>query len=91
MRMFEICEDSPNARIRISTSNTKHIYKLLPKNTKIKSSDILIYDGKVAIINYRGGKTNVVLQSPDFYNNLKELFDFMWDLLSELEETRKIK
>jgi len=68
-------------------SNTdRYFYKFMPKYLKLSSEDILIYDNKVAIINYRGGKTSVVLQSIDFYNNLKELFDFMWDVLAHPEK-----
>src|SRR5260370_10737036 len=70
---------------QVVSSTDRYFYKYMPNYLKLSSEDILIYDGKVAIINYRGGKTSVVLQSPDFYNNLKELFDFIWTVLSKPE------
>mgnify|MGYP001572787927 CR=1 FL=1 len=75
---IEISED-------IFSNTDRYFYKFMP-NLKLSSEDILMYDGKVAIINFRGGGASIVLQSADFYNNLKELFDFMWDLLSEPKE-----
>jgi sugar-specific transcriptional regulator TrmB len=80
----------PGSAVEISDQIVSHtdryVYRFMPKHLKLSSEDILIYDGKVAIINYRGGQTSVVLQSPDFYNNLKELFDFMWSILATLEQ-----
>jgi sugar-specific transcriptional regulator TrmB len=70
----------------VVSSTDRYKYRFMPKHLQLSSEDILIYDGKVAIINYRGGGTSVVLQSPDFYNNLKALFDFMWDILATPEK-----
>lgn len=67
----------------------RYFFKFLPKRLKLSSEDILIYDEKVAILNFRGGGTSIVLQNADFYNNLKELFDFIWILLSDPEAVRK--
>ena len=53
----------------------------MPKNLKLSSEDILIYDGKVAIINYTGKITSMVLHSRDYYSNSAELFDFIWEIL----------
>lgn len=61
----------------------RYFYKYMPKSQKLSSEDILIFDGKVAVINFRGGKTSIVLQSPDLYNNFKEIFNFLWEVLEE--------
>ena len=74
----------------IYTNTDRYFFKFLPKHLKLTSEDILIYDGKVAIINFRGGATSIVLQSADFYHNLKELFDFIWNLISDPESVKKI-
>jgi HTH-type transcriptional regulator, sugar sensing transcriptional regulator len=62
--------------------NERYVYKLMPKDLKLDSEDILIYDDKVAIINYSGRIiTSMVLQNRDYYNNSLELFDFIWKVL----------
>lgn len=81
LTMFEICEDSPQARNRIGSSNDKHHYKILPKDMKLSAQDILIYDKTVAIIHFKDHVTGVVLRNTDLYNNFKTLFDFMWKML----------
>lgn len=89
LKVWEIIYDSRSTTKdaeRVESISERYFYKYTPAHLKLSSEDILIYDGKVAIINYRGGKTSVVLQSQDFYNNFKELFDFMWNVLSEPEE-----
>lgn len=86
LKVWEIIYDSESTTKdaeRVESISDRYFYKFTPKHLKLSSEDILIYDGKVAIINYRGGQTSVVLQSSDFYNNFKELFDFMWNVLSE--------
>ncbi len=90
LRVWEIIYDSDSTTKdaeRVESITDRYLYKFTPKHLKLSSEDILIYDGKVAIINYRGGKTSVVLHSSDFYNNFKELFDFMWNVLSEPKES----
>lgn len=53
----------------------------MPKDLELSSEDILMYDGKVAIINYTGKITSMVLHSRDYYNNSTELFDYLWKIL----------
>ena len=65
-------------------NNKRYSYKFIPEDLKLSSEDILMYDGKVAIVNYRGKVSSIVLQSADFYNNLKELFDFIWKMIPEV-------
>ena len=84
--MWEIIYDSDSTlepAEEITASTDRYLYMYMPKHLKLSSEDILIYDDRVAIINYRGNNTSIVLHSKDFYNNLKELFDFVWEVLSE--------
>lgn len=88
LKMWEIIYKSPAAREQSINSLAKsynYFYKFMPPDLKwsITSEDILIYDGKVAIINYKDKVSSIILSSPDFYNNSKELFDFIWKILPE--------
>ncbi|MBU4016157.1 hypothetical protein KKF69_01620, partial [Patescibacteria group bacterium] len=90
IKMWEIVYDSPFSRRQamkvLAQNNDRYFYKFMPSNLKwTTSEDILIYDGKVVIVNYTGKVSSIVLQSIDFYNNFKELFDFMWKMLPEPE------
>jgi sugar-specific transcriptional regulator TrmB len=88
IKMYEIVEDSPQARKQtaLSSKNDRYFYKFLPKETMLSAADTLIYDGKVSIINVRGQITGVVLHNQDYYNNSKELFDLHWKDLPEAEQ-----
>lgn len=86
IKMYEICEDSPESRKQIEFvygKNVRYFWKLLPHNMKLTSNDILIYDDKVSIINIRDKNDidGVVLSNRDYYNNSKQLFDLLWKML----------
>lgn len=81
IQIYEICEDSPQAHERMGMSDGNHHYKILPKDMKLSAQDILIYDGKVGIINLGEDTHGVILQNGDLYSNLKILFDFIWKIL----------
>jgi len=86
LKMWEIIYDSdstiePSEDVLKTTD--RYFYIFLPKNLKLNSEDILIYDGKIAIINYRGEKTSIVITSKDLYNNFKAIFNFVWQVMSE--------
>lgn len=83
MTMYEIAEDSPEARKRIDTSNERHYYKLLPKNLKLTAQDIIIFDKNVAIIHFKASISGIVLRNADLYNNFKLLFDFIWKVMEK--------
>ena len=89
LKFWEIIygESAIDVSENIALNTDRYFFKFMPKELKLSSEDILLYDGKVAIINFRGGGTSIVLQSADFYNNLKELFDFMWNMLSETKKS----
>jgi sugar-specific transcriptional regulator TrmB len=85
MTMFEIVEDSPQARTYIETASQKDKYfqKILPQGMKITAQDIVIYDNQVAIIHLKENTNGIVLRNTDLYNNFKLIFDFIWNILPE--------
>jgi sugar-specific transcriptional regulator TrmB len=85
MKMYEFVEDSPEARERIALSKKRgrYFYKILPRNKKVQSTDILIYDGKVSIINLKDRINGVILYNKDLYHNFKLLFDIMWEMIPD--------
>jgi hypothetical protein len=48
---------------------------------KLTAQDILIYEGKVAIIHFKDKISGVLLNNTDLFHNFKLLFDFMWKML----------
>lgn len=86
--VFELVQYSPQSMTDIKKSQGtagRHIYKILPRDIRLTANDILIYDGKVAIINI-GDKDNVtavVLKNKEYFNNSVQLFDLLWRLLPE--------
>lgn len=90
MEMFEIAADTLEVKPYIDYFGkadriTQHYWKLLPKDIKLAANDILLYNGKVAIINIgdKDNITGVVLENRDYYNNSVQLFDLLWRLLPE--------
>lgn len=85
LKIWEIIYDVDSATPSKESRSQKdrYFYKYMPKSKKLSSEDILLYDEKVAIVNFRGGRTNIVLHSPDLFNNMKEIFDFLWEMLPE--------
>lgn len=86
LKVFEILYDSLSAsrdaeQIRLHHNN--YLYKFMPKSLKLTSEDILMYDGKVAILNYKGNAVSIVLSSLDYYNNSKALFDYIWETIPQ--------
>ena len=89
--LYEIFEGSNlsqqeiNEFTRFVKEHDKYHCKILPKDITISAADTLIYDGKVSIINIGEQITGVVLVNAAYYNNSKELFDFIWKVLPNLE------
>ncbi len=86
MRMFEIVENSREAKKRFglpSNKKERYFYKLLPENMKLTAQDILIYDDKVAIIHFKDNINGIILCNKDLYNNFKMFFDFIWKMLPQ--------
>src|SRR5437588_8862117 len=77
----EILYDSPLAKEQapqLLSKNNRYAYKFIPNDTKLSSEDTILYDGKVAIVNYSGDISSVILKSMDHYRNSIALFDFIW-------------
>ncbi len=86
LKIREIVYDSAVSRIKalkILSENKNYFYKFMPGdlNWSSTSEDILIYEGKVALMNYVGKPTATILHSPGFYHNSKQIFDFIWRIL----------
>jgi len=92
LKAWEIVYESPYSRRQaikiLSENNNRYFYKFMPSSLKwsLTSEDILIYDRKVVLVNYKDPISIVVLESADFYNNFKELFDFIWRIIPKPEE-----
>jgi transposase len=87
LKVWEIIYESPFSRRQaikiLSEHNNRYFYKFMPSSLKwsLASEDILIYDGKVVLVDYKEPLSIVVLESADFYNNFKELFNFIWRII----------
>ncbi len=87
LKIREIVDDSLASRkeTQLLSLNEGYSYKFMSKDLKLRGEDILIYDGKVAILNIRGKMSSVVIQNNDYYFNSKKLFEYIWKTLPEPE------
>lgn len=89
IKMYEILKTHLSQEQRLShylyDHNKKYFFKYLPADVTLLANDILIYDGKVAIINVRDKEnvSGVVLSNQDYYNNSVQLFDLLWRFLPD--------
>ena len=81
IKIFEICEDSPRARDRARTSDKNHHYKILPKDSKLFSQDMLIYNDTIAIIHLSQRPTGIVITNKTIATNFALIFDLLWKTL----------
>lgn len=84
LKIWEIIYDPNESALPSQESQSykgRYFYKFMSQKQTLSSEDILIYDGKVGILNFRGQKSSILLQSPDLYNNFKEIFDAIWGML----------
>ena len=72
-----------------SSQNERYFFKFLPHDIKLSSADILIYDGKVGIINVKNKITGVVFKNNEYFMNSKVLFDLIWKMLPAPKEYNK--
>lgn len=79
----ELIDNSPAAKHEgdFLSKHSRYSYKFIPDDMKLTAEDVLIYDGKVAILTIKENLTGIVLENFDYYNNSRELFDFIWKLL----------
>ncbi|CAG1020244.1 hypothetical protein DOJK_00200 [Patescibacteria group bacterium] len=83
LKLWEIVENSEVAKEYASkyAEKDRYHYKLSPVLFTAGALDILIYDGKVAVITVKEGVTGVVISNKDYYNNTAAVFDFVWSAL----------
>ena len=80
----EILYNSPLSKEqapKLLSKNKRYFFKFMPSELKLTSGDVLIYDNKVAILNYQNILNGVVLNNKNYFNNSKELFDFIWKII----------
>lgn len=86
LKIYEIIYDPDNSKVPSSETRSnvgRYFYKYMHKSSSFSSEDILLYDGKVAVLNFRGNKTSIVLKSNDLYNNFKDIFELLWSVLPD--------
>src|SRR6185369_17953387 len=70
-KMFEIFQNTSNEKtemyLKQVSKNKNYFYKMLPKGIKLTAQDMIIYDGKIAIISFNDIVSGVVLHNRDLY------------------------
>ncbi|HSW97204.1 MAG TPA: helix-turn-helix domain-containing protein [Candidatus Saccharimonadales bacterium] len=91
LKLFEIIQNTPTSQklyseFQVNNPNRdRYLCKILPEDVKLSATDILIFEGNVAIINVRNQISGILLQNVDYYNNSKEIFDLIWKGLPDIE------
>lgn len=83
MQIWEIMDDSPEARLYINKmpQENRFHYKFIPKDVNLSIIDYMIFDGKVAIVNFEKKVTGILIINERYYNNAKALYGFVWQML----------
>lgn len=83
MQIWEIMDDSPEARLYINKmqQENRFHYKFIPKDVNLSIIDYMIFDGKVAIVNFERKVTGILISNERYYNNAKALYGFVWQML----------
>lgn len=81
LKMWEIVEVSETSRqnATLFAQNAHYLYKFAPQGLKLSAADVMIYDGKVAVVNATENASGVVFVNQDFYQTSKDIFDFIWN------------
>jgi sugar-specific transcriptional regulator TrmB len=66
-----------------SMAKGRHFVKYVPETMNLSVVDYIIYDGKVAIINIKENPTGMIIINKDYYENAKEIFNFVWKMLPD--------
>ena len=84
LKVWEIVEKSPEslelAKMYELSANFK--FKSTEKISTLSSLNTLIYDGKVALINFKDSITGVVIQNKDYFEMSKLIFEMLWGSLN---------
>lgn len=89
MQMWEILEDSKEAREYIKQTHIKNYHcRLATQKLNLASFDYIMFDGKIAAIDLSEGNNaiGIVIENKNFYNNAKALHKFVWQLLPTYKE-----
>ncbi|MEP7103801.1 MAG: helix-turn-helix domain-containing protein [Candidatus Dojkabacteria bacterium] len=81
--VYEILDNSDEslASAKLFSKNQNFKYKVSPMNMNLSAVDILMFDNKVALVNFKDSITGVIIDNKDYYENTKAIFDFMWNIL----------
>lgn len=79
INIWEIVEDSTIARkeTKIFAQNKRYHYKIASL-INLSASDVMIYDGKVVVVNLGKNISGTIFYNEEFYQISKEIFDFVW-------------
>jgi len=83
LQIWEIVEHSEVALkfAKSFSESGNYYYRLTPTSITMTASDVLIYDGKVAVINLSDKIAGMVLENQEYYEISKQIFNFMWNVL----------
>lgn len=86
MQILEIMDDSNEARqyVKQVTAERYHC-RLTTKLLNLAAIDYLVYDGKVAIVEFDSieGVRGIVVENENFYKNAKAIHQFVWQFLPD--------
>jgi len=80
--IWEIVEKSKisEKNTRIFAKNKRYHYKLAHPSIKLSTSDVMIYNNKIAMVDLKQRVSGVIIVSKDFFEMSKEIFDFVWKM-----------
>lgn len=83
LRVKEIVDSSPDS-IRIAQTFTNHTnfeYKTTKAALDLSAIDILMYDGKVAFINFGDNITGTIIENKEYYSSCVAIFELIWTII----------
>lgn len=88
IKMWEIVENSPRTREYVKAYDPKlYSYKFFPSAMNQSIFDYLIFDGKISMITGTDELSGIMIINSDIYLNAKSLFDMLWSLLPDPQES----
>ena len=90
LTIYEILADTPDLvkpfNLDQTAANKRYKFKFMHAHVDLTTPGILMYDNKVAIINGKKGEViTVVLHNTDYYNNSRNLFDYVWSTILDIQ------
>jgi sugar-specific transcriptional regulator TrmB len=85
LKIWEIVEKSNTAERNTGmwAQSDQYRFKFAPENLHLYAADVMIYDGKVAVVNVTENASGVIFVNKDFYETSKNIFDFLWGIIKE--------